>query len=170
MQLKRQPIPLPRISTAAKIMVMSVVSIYLVIAALVLVASLIICGFLYLSLGAIASNLEDEENFVLIDTDDPGIFSIYKQVLYENGWMHNLATRKASILTPVTPDNCSENSADEEGRYFNQHQGDDYLRKKSSPIPTNDTRIDNFGLFSDNEDIEQRSNLEETSLDSSAML
>ena len=151
-------------------MVMSLVSIYLVIAALVLVASMLICGFLYLSLGVIARNLDDEENFVLIDTDDPGIFSIYKQVLYENSWMHNFASRKASIVTPVTPDTWSENIADEEGRHLNQPQGDDYLRKNSSPIVANDTRNETLGLFSDNEDTEQRCNLEETSLDSSALL
>ena len=93
-----------------------------------------------------------------------------KQVLYEHSWMHNLASRKASILTPVGPDTCSESSAHEEGRYLNQHQGDDYLLEKSSPIMANDSRNENFGLFSDNEDIEQRSNLEETSMDSSALL
>ena len=170
MQLKGHLLPLPWIDTLANIMGMSLVSIYLVLSALVLVISLILCGFLYLSFAAISRNIEDEENIVLIDTDDPGVFSIYKHVLHGNSWIQNLATRKMSTSTLETSETHTENTAHEqEEQHLNQPQEHNYLLKKSNSRGKNYATNDTNSLFSNSGDIEQLPHLEEISLDFSAL-
>lgn len=73
---------------------MSLVAISIVLFALILVISLVVCGLLYFSYISISRDVADEDMYILIDNDDTVVSSICKEILQEGRWAKTL--RKSS--------------------------------------------------------------------------
>ena len=96
---------------------MSFISIYIVLSALILVTSLVVCGFMYFSYTSITRDVADEDTYILIDSDDSVVSSICKEILHESRWAKTL--RKSSETSTTSHENIkphNENVVHKEGQ------------------------------------------------------
>jgi hypothetical protein len=78
---------------------MSLVSICIVLSAFLLVTSLVVCGFLYLSYVSISRDVADEDTYILIDNDESVVSSICKEILHESRWAKTLGKSSETFTT-----------------------------------------------------------------------
>ena len=88
---------------------MSFVSICIVLSALILVTSLVVCGFLYLSYISISRDVADEYTYILIDNDESVVSSICKEILHESRWAKTLRKSSETFTTTTHGNNKPHN-------------------------------------------------------------
>ena len=78
---------------------MSLVSICIVLSALILVTSLVVCGFLYFSYISISRDVAGEDTYILIDHDEAVVSSICNEILHESRWAKPLRKSRETFTT-----------------------------------------------------------------------
>ena len=118
---------------------MSLVSICIVLSALILVVSLIMCGFLYFSFVTISRNIVDEETYILIDSDDPGVSSIYKEILEESKREKTLSKGETSTITYENIKPCNGSMVNEDDQSLIHTRNDHFQLGTVKPTVSNNT-------------------------------
>ena len=142
---------------------MSLVSICIVLAALLLVTSLVVCGFLYFSFVSVSTNIIEEDTCILIDSDDSVVSSICKEVLLHEsgGWKKTFENRSKSF-TAGTSHHCNlppqhhENVVDKEKQLKEGHTRDKYDDNDDDDVMINNLNSVTTANFITNNDNSSR--------------
>ena len=116
---------------------MPLVSICIVLSALILVVSLIICGFLYFSFDTtISRSIVDEDTYILIDSSHTEVSSIYDEMLQESSRAKTLTRTEISNIERENDNVYNDNSVYQEFQRIMNTGHDNLLLNNSIPNVT----------------------------------
>ena len=112
---------------------MSLVAICIVLSALILVISLVVCGLLYFSYVSISRDVADEDMYILIDNDEAVVSSICKEILQESRWAKTFM--KSS--EPCSTTNHENTKPHHENVVHNERELQLHTRDEEDVLPSN---------------------------------
>ena len=112
---------------------MSLVAICIVLSALILVISLVVCGLLYFSYISISRDVADEDMYILIDNDETVVSSICKEILQESRWAKTFM--KSS--EPCSTTNHENTKPHHENVVHNERELQLHTRDEEDVLPSN---------------------------------